>query len=99
MDKLFSDGTVVTGILCLMGVEAAVLLALRTQLRRRSQFIAVLGSLGAGAALLMGFNAALQGARWQVLGQWLALALIFHVVDLVCRFVIPLHEAGSRYEH
>lgn len=82
MDALFEGGRVIDLILMLMGLEAMVLAALYYMRGKGIAPLRLLPNLLAGACLMLALRAALTGAGTTVIGAWLALGLVGHLVDL-----------------
>jgi hypothetical protein len=82
MAELFNSGRIVDLVLGLMLIEAVVLLVWH---RTPGRYRAWLGTLTAGACLLLALRAAMTDAGW----LWIALALsaagIAHTADLLLR--------------
>ncbi len=86
MAELFATGHVVDGILILMLAEWIGLSLLGRRSPQAMPAIALLVSLGAGAALLLALRAALIGASWRWIALWLAVAFLMHGLDMNFRW-------------
>jgi len=86
VDALFEGGRVIDLILLLMALEAIVFAALYYMRGKGIAPARLLPNLLAGAFLMLALRAALTGAGTMVIGGWLALGLVGHLVDLVMRW-------------
>jgi hypothetical protein len=86
VDALFEGGRVIDLILMLMALEAIMLTALYYMRGKGLAPSRLLPNLLAGACLMLALRAALTGAGSSVIGGWLALGLIGHLVDLAQRW-------------
>jgi uncharacterized membrane protein len=84
--ELLSNGRVIDCILVLMLLEFITLMIVRRQSRRGIPAVQLLFGLGAGAALLLAWRAALHASSWQSICLWLAAAFVVHLIDLTCRW-------------
>jgi hypothetical protein len=75
-EGLFQSGNVVWVILGVMAFEAVVLL------RYLQRVPALAGSLAAGACLVLALRAALLHQNWMNIGLFLALGLVFHILEI-----------------
>lgn len=86
MDALFEGGRVIDLILGLMALEALVLAALYYLRGKGIPPARLLPNLLAGAFLMLALRASLTDAGTTVIGGWLALGLVGHLVDLGLRW-------------
>ncbi len=94
MQALFTQGSMVDGILALLAAEALVLLWVRRRGYLQAGRIDLLAALGAGAGLLLALRSTLRHDPWGIVAGWLALAGLAHAVDLARR--IRRDRAGQR---
>ncbi len=87
IERMFTSGRVVDGILLILGVEFAALTWRARGPRWRGQTIDQILALAPGACLLLALRAALIGAPWIWVATWLSLSLPFHIGDLIRRRV------------
>ncbi len=82
MAALFASGRVIDLILVLVVLEALALIGWR-RLRGHGLAIGdVVLMLLPGAVLMLAIRAALTDAGWPIVGGWLAVALVAHLLDL-----------------
>jgi CBS-domain-containing membrane protein len=74
--SLFSSGLVTLMILIIMAAE---LFILRDHLR---QLPMIAMGLGAGASLVMALGASLLGHTWHIIGLFLAISFVFHILEI-----------------
>lgn len=86
MDALFEGGRVIDLILLLMVAEAIALGVFHYMTGKGIAPSRLLPNLLAGAFLMLALRAALTGAGNHVIGGWLALGLVGHLVDLGLRW-------------
>ena len=91
MADWFASGRIVDGILILMLIEGAVLLALGR--RRPIRLVEIVSNLAAGGALLLALRAALLQAMWPTIALWLLIAGVAHAADLGVRWAAPRRPA------
>jgi hypothetical protein len=83
---LVASGQIVDFILGIVAVEFAALCAYRWRTGRGPDALGLGFNLGAGAALLLAAQAALQDAAWTTIAAYLALGFAAHLADLVRRW-------------
>jgi hypothetical protein len=86
MDALFAGGRVIDLILGLMVLEAIAFAALYYLRGKGISPARLLPNLLAGACLMLALRASLTAAGTTVIGGWLALGLVGHLVDLGLRW-------------
>ena len=86
MAELFANGTLVDGILLLVGCELIALIGLWRWKRRGIATADLLPNILAGAFLLLTLRLALAGFGWMACSALLAAAGIAHLVDLYRRW-------------
>ncbi|GLS44431.1 hypothetical protein [Methylobacterium brachythecii] len=92
MAELFASGRIVDLILGFVALETGALLVWRWRRGRGPSPIALVGTIAAGAFLMIALRAALTGAHWTVIAGCLAASLVAHLADLRFR----LREDQSR---
>ena len=96
MHDLLVSGRIVDLILGLMVPEAIGLLALWRLTGNGVRPLPLLANLAAGGMLLLALRSVLTGGSPAMLGMFLLLSLVAHVVDLACRWSIRSEFTGSR---
>ena len=96
MDQLFASGRIVDGIVALVFVEAAALLAWRAFRGAGPAPLALLGNLAAGLFLLLALRGALDGSSAAWIGLCLLGALIAHLADLLLRWESARADSSAR---
>ncbi|NWG24391.1 MAG: hypothetical protein HXY30_08260 [Pseudorhodoplanes sp.] len=86
MAELIQSPRILDVILIVIGVEAALLIALRAKFGIGPQYADMLAMLLAGAALLGAWRASLAGASWEWIALFLSAALVAHLADLARRW-------------
>jgi len=85
MANLIETGRIVDVIVALLLLEGAILAVVLRALGRHGLLAGLLFNLAAGAFLLLGLRAVVNGADWRLAGMLLGAALIAHAGDLVLR--------------
>ena len=86
IESLFQSGRIVDLILVLMVVEAALLAVFRYRTGRKPALGHFIGSLLAGAFLLLALRVALTDGSWRLIAALLGAALMSHLLDLSSRW-------------
>lgn len=93
--ELFASGRIIDGILVLVALEAAALLAWRARTGRGPAPIPLLCNLASGASLMLALRAALTGAAWPIVAAWLVASLVAHLSELGLRLRADAQPAGA----
>ena len=86
MAEFFASGHAIDVILCVMLLEAGLLLLLRFRYRRGPTPLESMANLASGALIMLAVRSALTGSDWQVTACLLLGAFAAHITDLVLRF-------------
>jgi hypothetical protein len=86
VQALFDGGRIIDLIVALMIVEGLALAVLHRRTGRGIAPVRLWANLFAGACLMLALRASLTGAGASVIGSWLCLGLVGHLVDLGLRW-------------
>lgn len=87
METLFNSGAIVLVILVLVVIEAVLLVLFHRKTGRGLATLPMLANLAAGGCLMLAIRSALLDHSWTIIGLFMALALIAHLIDFGSRLV------------
>ncbi len=93
---MFETGGVILVILGLVVIEAAALAVFHQRTGRGIPLLPMLANLAAGGCLMLAIRAALLDQDWPMIGMFMGLALIAHLLDFGSRLrLAPKREGNS----